>query len=122
MQKAPTGAEPAAWSTVKISVNPSRAAVFLDGRFVGHVGEFGGAGRALLVAPGNHQIKVALPGYTTFESNINPLPNQKVELKTELVKADVPIDDPSLRIAGTVGNSRTQSTAASSPPPPSPQR
>jgi PEGA domain len=122
MQKAPTGAEPAAWSTVKISVNPSRAAVFLDGRFVGHVGEFQGAGRALLVVPGSHQIKIALPGYTTFESDINPLPNQKVELKTELIKAEVPIDDPSLRIDGTVGNSRTQSATASTPPAPSPQR
>ena len=122
MQKAPTGAEPAAWSTVKISVNPSRAAVFLDGRFVGHVGEFGGAGRALLVAPGSHQIKIALPGYTTFESDINPLPNQKVELKTDLVKADVPIDDPSLKIDGTVGNGHTQSAAESSPQAPSPQR
>ena len=122
MQKAPTGAEPTAWSTVKISVNPSRAAVFLDGRFVGHVGEFQGAGRALLVAPGSHQIKIALPGYTTFESDINPLPNQKVELKTDLVKADVPIDDPSLKIDGTVGNGHTQSAATSAPPPSSPQR
>jgi PEGA domain len=124
MQKALTGAEPAAWSTVKISVNPTRAAVFLDGRFVGHVGEFGGAGRALLVVPGSHQIKIALPGYTTFESDINPLPNQKVELKTELVKAEVPFDDPSLslKIDGTVGNGHTQSAAASTPQAPSPQR
>src|SRR5215471_8969536 len=57
MQKAPTGAMPAAWSTVKLAVNPNRAAVFLDGRFVGHVGEFEGLGRSLLIAPGDHQIK-----------------------------------------------------------------
>lgn len=138
MQKAPTGAEPAAWSTIKISVNPSRAAVFLDGRFVGHVGEFAGGGRALLVAPGTHQIKIALPGYTTFESNINPLPNQKVELKTDLAKADVPIDDPSLKSDAT-GSDATKpdatkpdttaktstahaQQAAAAPSPQSPQR
>jgi len=114
MQKAPTGALPSVWSEVKIDVNPSRAAVFLDGRFVGHVGEFEGAGHALLVVPGSHQIKIALPGYNTFESNISPLPRQKVELKTELVKADEPITDPSLRV-DTTGADRTQQAAASAP-------
>jgi len=117
MQKAPTGALPAVWSEVKIDVNPSRAAVFLDGRFVGHVGEFEGAGRGLLVVPGSHQIKIALPGYNTFESNISPLPKQKVELKTELMKADVPLTDPSLRIDAT-GPDRTQQAAASARPSP----
>jgi len=35
---------------------------FLDGLFVAHVGEFEGAGRGTLVAPGPFKIKVALPG------------------------------------------------------------
>jgi len=86
MQKAPTGAFPAVASTVKLAVNPNRAAVFLDGRFVGHVAEFEGLGRGLLVAPGAHKIEVSLPGYQAFETQINPLPNQKVEVKTDLLK------------------------------------
>jgi hypothetical protein len=97
MSKAPTGPMPAVWSEVKIAVNPSRAAVFLDGRFVGHVGEFEGTARALLVAPGEHKIKIALPGFKTFETEINPAPSQKVEVKTDLVKAAGPIIDPSLQ-------------------------
>src|SRR5712692_3328891 len=42
MDKAATGPMPAdsQLSTIKINVSPSRAAVFVDGRFVGHVGEF----------------------------------------------------------------------------------
>jgi hypothetical protein len=76
------------------AVNPSRAAVFLDGLFVGHVGEFEGAGRGMLVAPGTHQIRIALPGYQTFETDINPIANQKVEIKTELVKNGVPLTEP----------------------------
>jgi len=99
MQKAATGAYPAQWASVKIIVNPSRAAVFLDGRFIGHVGEFEGMGRALLVAPGPHQIKIALPGYKTFETQISPLAKQKVELKTDLFKDSVPVGDPSLKVA-----------------------
>ena len=85
MMKAATGAMPpdAELATIKVSANPSRAAVFLDGRFVGHVGELSGVGRGLQVVPGTHQIRIALPGYTTFQTDINPLPKQKVEVKTD---------------------------------------
>lgn len=112
MQKGPRGTSPAAWSVVKIDVAPSRAAVFLDGRFVGHVGEFQGLGRSLEIAPGNHRIKITLPGYKTFETEINPLPKQKVEVKTQLVKTDNPLEDPALK-----GIQEDQP----SPPPPPPQ-
>ena len=114
MSKAATGPIPAAWASVKIAVNPNRAAVFMDGRFVGHVGEFDGVGRSLLVAPGQHVIKVALPGFKTFETQINPTANQKVEVKTDLVKDDVPVDDPSLK------GSPSTSDGHAPPPPPEP--
>jgi hypothetical protein len=94
MERAATGQLPDVPATVKIAVNPSRAAVFLDGLFVGHVGEFEGMGRGMLVAPGSHQIRIALPGYQTFETNINPLANQKVEIKTDLVKNSAPLSSP----------------------------
>ena len=94
MQKAPTGSMPDQMATVKIAVNPSRAAVFVDGLFVGHVGEFEGIGRGMLVAPGTHRIKIALPGYQIFETDINPLANQKVEIKTDLVKNGAPLAEP----------------------------
>jgi hypothetical protein len=94
MEKAPTGPLPVVTATVKIAVHPSRAAVFLDGLFVGHVGEFEGAGRGMLVAPGSHQIRIALPGYQTFETDIDPIANQKVEIKTELVKNGAPPAEP----------------------------
>lgn len=97
MIKAPMGQMPTVWSEVKIAVNPSRAAVFLDGRFVGHVGEFEGTAHALLVAPGDHKIKIALPGFKTFETEINPAPKQKVEVKTNLLKSSTPIEDLSLQ-------------------------
>jgi hypothetical protein len=87
MEKAVTGPPSETTATVKIAINPSRAAVFLDGEFVGHAGEFEGAGRGLLVSPGKHRIKVALPGYQTFETDISPIANQKVEVKTDLAKS-----------------------------------
>jgi hypothetical protein len=68
--------------------------VFLDGLFVGHVGEFEGVGRGMLVAPGTHQIKIALPGYQTFETAISPIADQKVEIKTDLIKNGAPLTEP----------------------------
>jgi PEGA domain-containing protein len=99
MNKAATGPMPPddELVTIKVNVKPARAAVFLDGRFVGHVGEFDGAGKALQVTPGAHRIRIALPGYATFETDINPLPKQKVEVKTDLVRSANPVGEPLLR-------------------------
>jgi hypothetical protein len=99
MQKAPNGPLPAAMATLKISVNPSRAAVFLDNLFVGHVGEFEGAGRGLLVVPGEHRLKIALPGYQAFETEVNPLANQNVEIKTDLLKDNLTKDEAVVPVA-----------------------
>jgi len=109
MVKAPTGPLPQVTAEVKIAVKPSRAAVFLDGLFVGHVGEFEGAGRGMLVAPGSHQIRIALPGYQTFETSISPIANQKVEIKTDLVKNGAPLSEPLVN---------TETGEATPPPPP----
>jgi hypothetical protein len=116
MVKAATEPMPSVTATVKIEVNPNRAAVFVDGQFVGHVGEFEGAGRGMLVAPGAHRIKVALPGYQTFETEINALANQKVEVKTELVKGDAAMADPMLK-SGT-NDAALPADRPTAPPPP----
>jgi hypothetical protein len=94
MQRAATGPLPQVTAELKIVVHPSRAAVFLDGLFVGHVGEFEGIGRGMLVAPGPHKIRIALPGYQTFEADVDPLANQKVEVKTDLVKSEAALAPP----------------------------
>lgn len=112
MEKAATATMPVVTATVKIVVNPNRAAVFVDGQFVGHVGEFDGAHQGMLVAPGAHKIKVALPGYQTFETEINAKVNQKVEVKTDLVKNDSGTSDPLLNPGGN--------DHPAPPPPPEP--
>ncbi len=97
MERATTEAPSRVTSTVIIAANPSRAAVFVDGLFVGHVGEFRGWDRGMLIAPGVHRIRIALPGYESFEADINPRPDQRVEIKTDLLKSSVPLADPLLR-------------------------
>jgi len=85
---------PQVTAEIKLEVKPNRAAVFVDGIFVGHVAEFGGIGKALLVAPGKHQIKISLPGYQTFETDISLVANQKSTVKTEMVAGGPPEGTP----------------------------
>jgi PEGA domain len=93
----PRAVTPDVTSTLKLDVQPGRAAVFLDGKFVGHASEFGGVGHSMLISPGKHRIKVELPGYRTFETEVNLLVNQKSEVKTELVKGSIEQAGPEIK-------------------------
>ena len=84
---------PSATATLKLTVQPTRAAVFLDDGYVGHVGEFGGKFHSMLIAAGKHRIKIELPGYRTFETEVNLLAGQKSEVKTDLVKGSIQQND-----------------------------
>jgi hypothetical protein len=85
----PNAETPKITSMLKLTIQPARAAVFLDNNYVGHAGELGGSVHALLVSPGKHRIKVELPGYRTFETEVNLVAGQKSEVKTELVKGSI---------------------------------
>ncbi len=74
---------------LKISATPTRAAVFVDNQFAGHVDEFDGAGKAMLLTPGHHSVRVALPGYLPFETVVEMRAHQKVKLQTDLVKGSI---------------------------------
>lgn len=74
---------------LKISATPARAAVFVDNQFAGHVDEFDGAGKAMLLTPGKHSVRVALPGYLPFETVVDLRPHQKLKLKTDLQKGSI---------------------------------
>jgi PEGA domain len=89
MSKNPNFKMPAVFSEIKLTVTPDRAAVSVDGLFVGHVGEFGGLGKSLLVAPGHRKITISLPGYQTFNTEVDLAPNQKFQVKTDLFKEGV---------------------------------
>jgi len=82
---------------VKIDVTPDRAAVFVDGKFAGSVSDFKGVGKAMLIAPGKHKIKIDLAGYRPFETDIDLLPNQKMTVKTDLVEGSILQADPAIK-------------------------
>lgn len=89
LQKAPGATAPQVSATLKVEVQPSRAAVFVDDAFLGHAGELGGTFHSMAISPGKHRIKVELPGYRTFETEVNLVAGQKSEIKTELAKGSI---------------------------------
>jgi hypothetical protein len=78
-----------ATAELKISAIPSRAAVFVDDQFAGHVDEFNGPGEALLLTPGQHHVRIALPGYLPFDSTVHVRPKQKLRIQTALAKGSI---------------------------------
>jgi hypothetical protein len=96
---------------VKILVNPSRAAVFVNDSYVGHVEEFRGFRKSLGLAPGTYKIHITLPGYQPFESEMTLLKEQKYEIKTTLRKGDTADENlltynESVEAAATVADTR----------------
>jgi len=74
---------------LKIAATPSRAAVFVDGQYAGHVDEFDGVGKAMLLTPGQHRLRIALPGYLPFDTMVDLRPQQKLKIQTDLVKGSI---------------------------------
>ncbi len=112
MQKSPEDQWPTVTGELKVDVQPDRAAVFVDGRFLGHAGELGGAFHSMLLSPGSHQIKVELPGYQSFETEVSVNAGQKSTVKTRLAKgsihqADPLIDQPNNQAANAANSSVT---------------
>jgi len=97
MQKDPRAKLSEVTAQIKLKVTPDNAAVILDGTFAGHVHEFGGVGRAMLVSPGKHHLKIDLPGYQVFDTDVNLLPHQKITIKTDLGPGSITQADPSIK-------------------------
>ncbi len=97
MEKDPSASHSNVTGEVKLQVTPDRAAVFVDGNYAGYVHQFGGVKRAMLIAPGKHRIKIALPGYRDFETDITVQANHKVTVKTVLTPASIAAEAPELK-------------------------
>ena len=93
----PRATVPEVTATLKLKIKPDRAAVFLDEKYVGHAGEFGGAFRSMKISPGKHRVRVELPGYRTFDTEVNLLANQDTEVKTELIKGSIQQNTPLIK-------------------------
>lgn len=97
LEKDPKAMFSASNAQVKLKVTPERAAVFVDGKFAGTANQFQGVGRAMLIAPGKHHIKIGLAGYQPFETDVSLEPNQKMTIKTDLVAGSIEQAGPAIK-------------------------
>jgi hypothetical protein len=85
--------DPIDMARVKVLVKPTRAAVFVNDRYVGHVDQFRGIGDSLGLNPGTYRIHITLPGYLPFETEMTLARQQNYEIKTKLQKSSAAGDD-----------------------------
>jgi len=97
LEKDPKAQFSASNAQVKLKITPERAAVFVDGQFAGTANQFQGVGRAMLIAPGKHHIKIGLVGYQPFETDVTLAPNQKFTIKTDLLEGGAMQADPAIK-------------------------
>jgi hypothetical protein len=70
-----------AW--IKCKVDPGRAGVFVDGKYVGPAANFG-AGRKYAVSPGEHKIKLVEPRYEDAETTVNVAAGKTTEVRQSM--------------------------------------
>ena len=97
LQLAPHATVPDITATLKLHIKPKRAAVFLDEKYAGHAGEFGGKFGSMKISPGKHKVRVELPGYRTFLTEVDLLANQETEVKTKLIPGSIQQNTPIIK-------------------------
>ena len=72
-------------SRLKLQIEPSDAAVYLDDRFIGTAEEVGSLSSGLAVSPGKHKVTVSRPGYRdqTVDVEVGAGETESVELSLE---------------------------------------
>jgi hypothetical protein len=81
----PSRHEAALGGTVRLSVRPDDASVYVDGAFRGSARE----ASELKLAPGRHRIEIVRPGYRTVEREVEVVPHEATDLTVELERPAV---------------------------------
>jgi len=88
MEKDPNAVYASLTAQLKIEATPDNAGVFVDGAFAGKAHEFGGMGRAMILKPGTHEIKLVCPGYQDFQQTVDLAPNKKLKITATMQPGD----------------------------------
>ena len=71
---------------LKTEVDPSRAGVFIDGKYVGPAGNFG-VSRKYTVAAGEHEVKLSEPRYKDVVTKVTIQPGKTTKLVENMIWA-----------------------------------
>ena len=84
-EERPARNEVAPGGSLRLSIRPDDASVYVDGAFRGSARE----ASELKLAPGRHRIEIVRPGYRTLEREVDIAPNEPTELDIELERPSV---------------------------------
>lgn len=88
-----TGPEAAAdFGSLELTVEPTDASVYLDGRFLGTAADLERLRRGLTVEPGRHTLSVVRPGHEPEEMEFDVSPGESVRLDVRLERRAVTQD------------------------------
>lgn len=73
---------------LKTEVNPGRAGVFVDGKYVGPAANFK-VGRTYELAPGTHDVKLVDPRFETIDTKVTITAGKKTVLKETMKPVEV---------------------------------
>lgn len=81
--------DPNTCSELRLDVRPANAAVFVDDFYIGTADQFYGLANAMQLIPGRHRIKIAMPGFKSFETEVVLSSRQKSKIRTALAAGSV---------------------------------
>jgi hypothetical protein len=82
-------AQPAGSAYLKTSIDPGRAGVFLDGKYLGPAGNFG-ISRKYALPPGSHQLKFVDPRYEEFTTAVELTAGKTTKVEQKLKELPKP--------------------------------
>jgi hypothetical protein len=74
------------WSTVLVRVQPSDAAVRIDGHTVGMASRFGSARTSMRIPPGRYRFEASRAGYETYSTDVALQPGEKFVIARKLTR------------------------------------
>jgi hypothetical protein len=75
-------------SDIIFNVDPPRALVFVDGKLIGSARDFATQRDRYTILDGDHTLRIEYPGYRTFESDLEIVPNKTLHLDIQLDSLD----------------------------------
>ncbi len=70
--------------SLRLKVKPKEAAVFVDGSYYGHVGDYSGTFKHLELQSGAHRLEIKAEGYESIEVDVRILPGKTITYNGEL--------------------------------------
>jgi hypothetical protein len=58
------------WGKLKTKINPGRAAVYVDGTFVGHADQFDAPWQEIYLNPGEHEVRFSIVYYKDYSTRV----------------------------------------------------